>query len=68
MKYAKQRVFLNAALAHEDVALGYQEDGWDVNFGPFSLGVLKHRGSEVIFRPSRGRVKGTREVSGMSSD
>ena len=66
--WEKQRLFLNAAIAHEHVSLSYHEDGWDVVFGPISLGLLKQRGNEMKFYPSKGRMVDTREVSGMSSD
>lgn len=71
MLWRKQSLYVSSALAHELVILRtdeMREDHWDVVFGPLSIGVLVDDGvSCAIFKPSRGRMKDTREVSGMSS-
>ncbi len=67
-----QRIFVSTAVAHEDIQLRREhdndDDGWDVVFGPLSLGSLKQRRRGLEFFPSKGRIDDQREVSGMSSD
>jgi hypothetical protein len=68
-----ERIFLTAALAHEDVELRYSEVEtgerfWEIVFGPLCVGTLRETSRGTRFVPTRGRMQDTREVSGMSSD
>ena len=80
IRWREQRLFISRALAHEDVALTYEEDPreeWLVTFGPLCVGRLRETPTPN-FVPTKGRMtdqidleresEKLRKVSGMSPD
>jgi transposase InsO family protein len=66
----RRRLFVSTALALDHVELRYREidpkhAGWDVVFGPLSIGLIEETSRGPIFKPSKGRMNDRREVSVM---
>ena len=40
-------IYISAALVGEPIALGENEDGWTVSYGPLVLGTIAHRGDRL---------------------